>query len=531
MSRTPRRSRTRRHRPTALAAAVLGCLGVVAAPGAPSHAAGAPRAALTAAQRADLQAVAEDTWRFFAADTDAVTHLPLDNLGPGAQRGDYTSAANVGVYLWSIVAAHDLGLIPRRTAVAMADATLTTVARMKRSHGFLYQWYDTDDASEIQDPATFAPCSADTTPALNDNCFFLSAVDNGWYASGLTVVRQALPEVRLATKLLRPMDFSIFYDDRPRTGCNVNAELDGKPATGHQYGGYYVGVGPAPYHSDVLYTDPRMATYLGLGRGQMPGDVWWTTWRTLPPKQCPTDPDYSFQGQPRPQGAWVTVHDPRSGRAFRVWEGHYTDPGNGEKFLPTYNGGMFEALMANLVVPETRWGPDSLGLADRRTVDVQSDYALHRLGYPVWGLSPSATSDGQGYFAFGAQGLRYPHGKRLAQGPCVPSATDDCSRVESTVTPHASFLALPVAPRKAYANIARLRSLYPSVYSSDGGFYDAVDPTTGQVGQRRLVLDQSMVMAGLDDALRNGRLQRWFAADPVSAAAKAYLAADPMTLR
>jgi hypothetical protein len=67
--------------------------------------------ALSAHQRAVLYGIAQDTWRFYAADVDPVTHLPLDNLGPGTVRGEYTSAANVGVYLWAVVAAHDLGLI------------------------------------------------------------------------------------------------------------------------------------------------------------------------------------------------------------------------------------------------------------------------------------------------------------------------------------------------------------------------------------------------------------------------------------
>ena len=74
---------------------------------------GAP---LTAQQRTVLQGIAADTWRFYAADVDPTTHLPLDNIGPGSVRGTYTSAANVGVYLWAVVAAHDLNLISRRQA-------------------------------------------------------------------------------------------------------------------------------------------------------------------------------------------------------------------------------------------------------------------------------------------------------------------------------------------------------------------------------------------------------------------------------
>jgi hypothetical protein len=50
--------------------------------------------ALSAYQRSVLQGIAADTWKFYAADVDPNTHLPLDNLGPGAVRGTYTSAAH-----------------------------------------------------------------------------------------------------------------------------------------------------------------------------------------------------------------------------------------------------------------------------------------------------------------------------------------------------------------------------------------------------------------------------------------------------
>ena len=50
------------------------------------------------------------------------------------------------------------------------------------------------------------------------------------------------------------------------------------------------------------------------------------------------------------------------------------------------------------------------------------------------------------------------------------------------------------------------------------------------MGHRRLVLDQSMIMAALDNALNHGRLQRWFAADPVAQVARVYLGAERMSL-
>jgi hypothetical protein len=54
---------------------------------------------LSASQRLVLHSIAADTWKFYAADVDPNTNLPLDSLGPGAVRGTYTSAADIGVYL------------------------------------------------------------------------------------------------------------------------------------------------------------------------------------------------------------------------------------------------------------------------------------------------------------------------------------------------------------------------------------------------------------------------------------------------
>ena len=501
---------------------VAGAAGALLALSLASPASAAPpkQSALSGSQRATLRTIARDTWRFFEKDVDPTTHLPLDNLGPGSVRGEYTSSANIGVYLWSVVAARDLHLINTHEADARVSATLREVGRLQRSHGFLYQWYDTTTGAVILNPGQ-GPCPQ--VGGTTDNCSFLSAVDNGWYASGLIVVRHALPDVRrLATSLLRQTDFSIFYDDRPQSNCNVNAAVDNQP-TGQMYGGYYAGVGPAGYHNGAIYSDPRIAMYIGMGRHQMPGDVWWRTWRTLPPKQCDTDPDFSWQGQWPVGGYWTTITDPQSGRQFRVWEGHYTYPGTSFDYLPTWAGGMFEAQMANQVVPESTWGRHNFGLADRKTVHVQIKYAREQLHFPVWGLSPSSTADDTGgYGSFGVEGQTFPPGSQLAQ--CSGCGT------ETTVTPHASFIALDVAPQQAMANITRLRALYPDIYTSDGGFYDAVNPSTGAVGHRRLVLDQSMIMAALDNALNDRQMQKWYAADPVASVDHEYLAVEHMSI-
>src|ERR1700675_4088843 len=137
---------------------------------------------LSSAQRADLRNVARDTWRFYNVDIDPSTNLPMDNVtfANGSSTptafGRYTSASNIGVYLWAVVAAHDLGLITRAEAHDRIAATLTEVQHLKRFNGFLYQWYDTSTGDRIRNPGD-ADCSTETTPTY-DNCFFISQVDN-----------------------------------------------------------------------------------------------------------------------------------------------------------------------------------------------------------------------------------------------------------------------------------------------------------------------------------------------------------------
>ncbi|HEY7146556.1 MAG TPA: glucoamylase family protein [Streptosporangiaceae bacterium] len=97
--------------------------------------------------------------------------------------------------------------------------------------------------------------------------------------------------------------------------------------------------------------------------------------------------------------------------------------------------------------------------------------------------------------------------------------------IQTAVTPHASFLALTALPQQAMANIDRMLSEFPQVMGPYG-FYDSLDPVTGAVGHRCLDLDQSMIMAALDDVLSHGALQRRWAADQVGRVDLRYLRAE-----
>jgi hypothetical protein len=92
-------------------------------------------------------------------------------------------------------------------------------------------------------------------------------------------------------------------------------------------------------------------------------------------------------------------------------------------------------------------------------------------------------------------------------GDCRP-AQPEPTWGDGVVTPHASFLALPYAPRAAMANLAGLRRHF-DVYGP-GGFADSVAVRSGRVAHRYLALDQGMIMGAVGNALGQDDVRRYF---------------------
>lgn len=103
-------------------------------------------------ERAQLLTYAADIWRFFA---DTVTaeenYLPPDNISyqREVRVADRTSPTNIGLYLMSVIAARDLGLIGTAETERRLRATADTLVRLERWHGHLYNWYSVSTASVL----------------------------------------------------------------------------------------------------------------------------------------------------------------------------------------------------------------------------------------------------------------------------------------------------------------------------------------------------------------------------------------------
>lgn len=400
-----------------------------------------------------LRRIAADTWRGLEAMVDREHALPVDSIrfldgkveGNDFRIGDYASSTNLGLYLMSLVAARQLEFIEPQDALQRARALVDTVRQLETYNGFLYNYYD--------------------TTSLERTTNFISFIDSAWCLAGLIVARQAFPELKPSIdELIDHRDYAFFYDEglrRMTHGYDVEQQARSR------------------YHYGVFYTEARLASLLAIGKGDVPPIHWGAMDRHLPQACGVTDA--------WPDCAAVDTALPARSRPYSEW--------GGVRFIPSWGGSMFEALMPVLVVDEPALSPDALGANDLAHATIQQRYARERLGYPVWGLSPSMNPHSGQYGEFGV-GLLGSRGYS-----------------EAIVTPHASALALAVTPELAIANLRELALRYP-IYG-EFGFYDAVDPKTGEVSYSYLMLDQSMILISIANYLQDHCIQRLFQSDPL----------------
>ncbi len=414
--------------------------------------------------RAFLLEVAHDTWGFFDHIVDQEHALPLDTIalsrdtpmGPDTWVGDFTNVTNIGLYFMCLPAAQNFGFINREQALERVTRTLATVEKLERAkENFLYNYYD--------------------TTTLDRTSHFASLVDSGWLAAGLIVVKAAYPELsERVEKLLASWNFKFFYDE-------VDQQF---------WHGYYTNIEHyAEYHYGTFYTEPRATSYLAIARGDVPLDVWYQTLRTFPE-------DYGWQSRPPVK----RIQKPYEGGTF--YGGTYE--WEGLRYVPCWGGSLFEALMPTVMLKERELSPESLGRNNHMHVKGHI-LAASKLGYPVWGMSPSSVP-GDGYSEYGVKELGVKGYK------------------SGVVTPHVSVLALEYEPQAVVQNLRALIERYP-IYGAYG-FYDAVNPESGRVAYKYLCLDQGMIFLALSNYLKDGFVRELFHADPKMKALEPLLAKE-----
>ena len=308
-----------------------------------------------------------------------------------------------------------------------------------------------------------------------------------------------------ATALYDSMHFGVYYNPEGRADLGVGLIRGGfwdEEPSGCSVPGNYTGGETVYYtchHYDTTVSETRIALYLGITDGEIPPEAYWGTYRTFP-STC----DWSWQEQ-RPSGVTRTYD------GVPVYEGvyHY-----GEMALvPGWGGSMFEALMPDMLVPESEWAPRSWGVNHPLVVEAQKRHGLDEAGYGYWGFSPASDPHG-GYAEYGVDVLGMRSDGYLSDGTtdvdlgfagCREATNPEPEFGDGVVTPHAAFLGLEYDPSGVMDNLRNIAADFDAY--GPGGFYDAVAVRSGTVAERYLSLDQSMIVAAIGNYLRDGLLR------------------------
>ncbi|MGN1074484.1 MAG: glucoamylase family protein, partial [Eubacteriales bacterium] len=308
--------------------------------------------------------------------------LPPDNVQeqPAAQTAHRTSPTNIGLAMLSLYAGVELGLVDRDEGLERLSHMTDTLERIPKWNGHLPNWIDTRTLEPLRPR-------------------WVSTVDSGNLAVCLWSLCVSLPLGKTRGKLgkiLRETDFAALYDEEQEL-LYLGYELERERFS--------------PSHYDLMASEARLASYVGIAMGQLPARHWKRLRRTVVTK-------------------------------------------NGEGGMASWSGTMFEYFLPALFLPRIRGSfmDETLNFALK-----MQKKAAHR---GVFGMSES------GFFAFDAS-LAYQY---KAHGADALSVRAD--RQEPVYAPYAAYLALPWSPCAALRTLSRydafgMRGQY--------GLYEALD--------------------------------------------------------
>lgn len=200
---------------------------------------------------------AADIWNYFK---DTVTHsenfLPPDNiqLAPQESVAHRTSPTNIGLYLLSVLCARDFGFIDTEELEKKLRSTISTIEKLEKFKGHLYNWYDTETLSVL-------------TPR------YISTVDSGNFTACLITLRMGLRDyVNESTSILELInrieaienatEYEFLYN-KERNLFSLGAEIS-------KDGNYTVNSGCY----DLMMSEARTISYIQCAKRLVPKNHW-----------------------------------------------------------------------------------------------------------------------------------------------------------------------------------------------------------------------------------------------------------------
>jgi cyclic beta-1,2-glucan synthetase len=490
---------------------------------------------LSATQSRDLRLIARKTWRYFETFVTAEENfLPPDNFQeiPKPAIATRTSPTNIGLYLLSTVAAHEMGWIGQKTALQRMKNTLLTVRRMPRYRGHLYNWHDTRDL-RVLDPAYVSSVDSGN---LAGHLIAVAQACRAWAEAPSdrdAIVRQALGDTAIlaqAALVGAPAD----ADHARALDAIATAVADGKTLLATLSETTAQALSSARLTGDAAFWANALQSSLGdhLSDQSHPADTALLAEVETLARSIAMEMDFGFLLEPDKKllsiGFSVATNrldtncydllasEARLASLFAIAKGdvetrHWfrlgrpaTPIGAGSALI-SWSGSMFEYLMPSLVM---RAPAGSVLEQTTRLIVARQQAYCAALGIP-WGISESAYNARDlemtyQYSNFGVPGLGLKRG--LSE-----------NRV---IAPYATGLAAMIDPVAAVQNYANLATL-----GSEGryGHYEAVDFTrsrlradeTHAVVRSFMAHHQGMTITAIVNTLQNGRLRDLFHAEPM----------------
>ncbi len=203
-----------------------------------------------------VSAYVHDMWRYFSDNVNEKSgFLPPDNVSfvSGVNIAERTSPTNIGLYLVTLLAVYDFGIIDGKELYERCEKTLNTVKKLKKYKGNLYNWYDTQ--------------------TLNTLDGFISFVDSGNFLcclvclkEGIKELPEMLPLLSAVEKLIEETDLSCMFDES-RNMFYIGLDENSGVTKQNNY--------------DIYMSEARSADYYATAKGMTSPGVLSSTSRTL----------------------------------------------------------------------------------------------------------------------------------------------------------------------------------------------------------------------------------------------------------
>jgi len=219
------------------------------------------RGTLTGADRDTLLSYNAAMWRYYEEFADAENHfLPPDNIqqSPVYRVAARTSPTNIGMMLLSVLTARDFDFIDTSGLYTRVERTISTVEKLKKWNGNLYNWYDNLTLDTLKPE-------------------FVSTVDSGNFICCLVALSQGLEEFVVEKPEFKPLiariaaiieatDLTVFYNKKKHL-FSIGQEMESGELVGSHY--------------DFLMSEARLTSYYAVARKTVGKRHWGTLNRTM----------------------------------------------------------------------------------------------------------------------------------------------------------------------------------------------------------------------------------------------------------